>query len=217
MANKITYTPFISKPIPESLALSPIPISVPISEYQGVDPDREVIPVRYTSPKTESETKQKDEQSNPFKWSRLVLNSGSTPVQTAITSTVRRPSGSHVFKTPDIKVGNMQDFLDEAARHGVYFRVTSGVREGAATSNGNRSNHATGNAIDITPLDGQSWDELITQMKDNPELLDYMRKNGMRILDERSPEVLARTGGTGAHFHLSFGKTEGKGVDEFFV
>jgi len=27
--NKITYTPFISKPIPESSALSPIPISFP--------------------------------------------------------------------------------------------------------------------------------------------------------------------------------------------
>lgn len=143
----------------------------------------------------------------------MVLNSGSAPAQTATTPTV----GSHVFKTPDIKVGNMQGFLDEAARHGIYFRVTSGVREGATTSNGNRSNHATGDAIDITPLDGQSWDELIAQMKNSPELLDYMRRNGMRILDERTPEVLARTGGTGAHFHLSFGKTEGKGVDEFFV
>lgn len=146
----------------------------------------------------------------------MVLNSNSTPGQTVTTPTVRS-GGSHVFKTPDINVGNMQGFLDEAARHGIYFRVTSGVREGATTSNGNRSNHATGDAIDITPLDGRSWDELIAQMKSSPELLDYMRRNGMRILDERTPEVLARTGGTGAHFHLSFGKTEGKGVDEFFV
>lgn len=50
----------------------------------------------------------------------------------------------------------MHDFLDEAAKYGIYFRVTSGVREGAKTLNGNTSNHATGNAIDITPLDGQS-------------------------------------------------------------
>ena len=50
----------------------------------------------------------------------------------------------------------MQGFLDEAAKYGIYFRVTSGVREGAKTLNSNMSNHATGNAIDITPLDGQS-------------------------------------------------------------
>ena len=65
MSSKITYTPFISKPIPESSALSPIPISFPISEYQGVDPDREVIPIQYTPSKPELEPE--DEQSNPFK------------------------------------------------------------------------------------------------------------------------------------------------------
>ena len=67
MAGKITYTPFISKPIPESSALSPIPISFPISEYQGADPDREVIPIQYTPSKPELETELEDEQSNPFK------------------------------------------------------------------------------------------------------------------------------------------------------
>ena len=60
----------------ESSALSPIPISFPISEYQGVDPDREVIPVQYTSPKTESEVETATEESpNPFKWARLTLRS----------------------------------------------------------------------------------------------------------------------------------------------
>lgn len=213
MAGKITYTPFITKTIPESKANAPIPITT----YRRLDPE-DATPIQYTTSEPESEIETTmNSPTSQFQWARLVLNSGSTPGQTVTTSTVRRPGGSHVFKTSDIKVGNMQDFLDEAAKHGIYFRVTSGVREGATTSNGNRSNHATGDAIDITPLEGQSWDELITQMKDSPELLDYMRKNGMRILDERSPEVLARTGGTGAHFHLSFGKTEGKGVDEFFV
>lgn len=76
MAGKITYTPFISKPIPESSALSPIPISFPISEYQGADPDREVIPIQYTPPKTESEVETTTEEpSNPFKWARLTLRS----------------------------------------------------------------------------------------------------------------------------------------------
>ena len=75
MSDKISYTPFISKPIPESSALSPIPISFPISEYRGIDPDREVIPVQYTPPKPELKTKPEDGQSNLFKWARLTLRS----------------------------------------------------------------------------------------------------------------------------------------------
>lgn len=39
----------------------------------------------------------------------------------------------------------------------------------------------------------------------------------MRILDERSSEMLAKTGGTGAHFHLSFGKTEGVDASDYFA
>ena len=199
MLTKVTYKPFISKPIPESSARSPIPISFPISEYRGVDPDREVIPIQYIP---EVKTEIIPQKPDNLKEAR---------------ETISKRKGSHQYKSSDIKVGNMQDFLDEAAKHGIYFRVTSGVREGATTLNGNASNHSTGDAIDITPLDGQSWNELITQMKNSPELLDYMRKHKMRILDERSPEVLAKTGGTGAHFHVSFGKTEGKDVDEYFV
>ena len=75
MAGKITYTPFISKPIPESSVLSPIPISFPISEYQGADSDREVIPIQYTPPKTESEVETTVEEPSPFKWARLTLHS----------------------------------------------------------------------------------------------------------------------------------------------
>lgn len=76
MAGKITYTPFISKPIPESSALSPIPISFPISEYRGADPNREAIPIQYTPSKQESEIETTTEESpNPFKWARLTLHS----------------------------------------------------------------------------------------------------------------------------------------------
>lgn len=200
--SSVVYTPFISKPfeLPESQAIAPIPISFPIPEYRGANPDREVVPIQdvVITPKQEES---KPSKKSTLKQARDILNT-------------RR---SHEFKSSDIKVGNMQGFLDEAAKHGVYFRITSGVRNGAVTSNGNRSNHATGDAIDITPLDGQSWDELIAQIKNAPELLDYMRKNKMRILDERSSEMLTKTGGTGAHFHLSFGKTEGVDASDYFA
>jgi len=46
--------------------------------------------------------------------------------------------GSHKIES-GVQVGNMQTFLDEAAKHGVYFRVTSGLRSGAKTSSGKTS------------------------------------------------------------------------------
>lgn len=64
--------------------------------------------------------------------------------------------GKHQYKTSDIDPGNMKEFLDLAESEGVSFRITSGTRKDAITSNGKISNHATGDAIDITPLDGQS-------------------------------------------------------------
>jgi len=54
-------------------------------------------------------------------------------------------------------------------------------------------------------------------MKNSKEVRDFMRNKGIRILDERTSEMLAKTGGTGAHFHVSYGKTEGKSADEFFA
>lgn len=100
MAGKITYTPFISKPIPESSALSPIPISFPISEYRGADSDKEVIPIQYTPPKTELEVESEDEQSNPFKWARLILHS--TPEVMEETKSGKTYSDKKKFKS-DLK------------------------------------------------------------------------------------------------------------------
>ena len=85
---KISYTPFISKPIPESSALSPIPISFPISEYRGADSNRDVIPIQHTVPKPEVETKTEvEESSNPFKWARLTLRSSEPSVRKTSTKT----------------------------------------------------------------------------------------------------------------------------------
>lgn len=71
MAGKITYTPFIPKPIPESKVIAPISISTPIPEYRGADPSREVIPIQYTPPKSTNVEPKED----PFKWAKLTLHS----------------------------------------------------------------------------------------------------------------------------------------------
>ena len=39
-------------------------------------------------------------------------------------------------------------------------------------------------------------------MKRSSRFLEYMRSHGLGILDERSKEMQAKTGATGAHFHI---------------
>lgn len=46
--------------------------------------------------------------------------------------------------------------LNAAQSFGISFRVTSGTRPGAKTNKGKTSYHATGEAIDVTPIPGQS-------------------------------------------------------------
>lgn len=52
MAGKITYTPFITKPIPESKANAPIPIAT----YRRPDPEEDATPIQHTTPEPEPET-----------------------------------------------------------------------------------------------------------------------------------------------------------------
>lgn len=75
MENKVIYTPFISKRIPELSTLVPIPISRPVSEYRGVDPDREVIPIQHTPvvKETGSKVTPKTNNGSVVEWSRSVL------------------------------------------------------------------------------------------------------------------------------------------------
>lgn len=82
MENKVIYTPFISKPfeLPESQAIAPIPISFPIPEYRGANPDRKVIPIYdvvITSKQEEHKpSKIKDSsKETPLNWAREQLSS----------------------------------------------------------------------------------------------------------------------------------------------
>ena len=101
-----------------------------------------------------------------------------------------------------INVGNMQELVDLMQEEGISCRITSGFRANAVTSNGSPSHHSYGNALDIIPAKGQSWDDLINQMKRSNRFIEYMREHGLGILDERSKEMQAKTGATGPHFHI---------------
>lgn len=141
-----------------------------------------------------------------------------TPTPISILQSVStNPTGKHTFKTEGTKVGNMQALLDEAAKHNIYFRITSGLREGATTSNGSRSWHALGEAIDVTPIEGQTWDELRQQIRNSPEFVKWMQSKGYGILDETTKDMLARTGGSGAHWHIGKDKSALEGLKQFLV
>ena len=99
-------------------------------------------------------------------------------------------------------IGNMQELINLMKEEGISFRITSGRRPGAMTKSGNVSHHSPGNALDIVPASGQSWNDLINQMRSSERFITYMHEHNLGILDERSKEMQAKTGATGAHFHI---------------
>lgn len=109
------------------------------------------------------------------------------------------PSDSQVF---DPQYGLMKQFVDIATEENIPIRVTSAYRPGAITSNGSPSWHSKGLALDITPAKGSTWEELKLAFMNSPRTLKWLRDNDFGILDETTPEMLAKTGGTGAHWHI---------------
>lgn len=117
-----------------------------------------------------------------------------------------------------VNVGNMQHILDKLADAGISVRATSGSRfSGTAGKAGNKSHHVPGNAIDIVPDNGETWDSMKQKIKSNPELLAYFRNNGLGIIDETNPETMRRTGATGAHWHIGPDKLALKGFETLFA
>lgn len=80
----------------------------------------------------------------------------------------------------------MRELLDKFEEAGISVRVTSG-KESRKTKQGKESKHSYGDAIDITPIDGQTYDDLKNQIMNSPELLAYMRDNEIGIIDETDP------------------------------
>ena len=129
----------------------------------------------------------------------------SNPISTQTFHEETTPSvvrGTVEFKHSGIDVGNMQELIDLMQDEGISFRITSGSRPGAKTSSGRLSHHGSGNALDITPIKGQTWDDLLNQMRRSKKFITYMNEHGLGILDERGEAMQKKTGATGAHFHI---------------
>lgn len=130
------------------------------------------------------------------------LFSGAEPaVSTTQPSTAQAAAQK---QTKDIS-DDLKTLLKMFGTAGIKVRMTSGYREGAKTKQGKTSFHATGNAMDIVPEDG-NFIELKKKITTHPEISQFMRSKGLGIIDESTPEMLARTGGTGAHFHIGLDK-----------
>lgn len=125
-----------------------------------------------------------------------------TPIVEETTFTPLIPKGTIEYKSKDIDLGNMKELVELMRDEGISFRITSGSRPGSKTSNGSISHHSSGNALDITPIQGQSWDDLIKQMRKSKRFISYMQEHNLGILDERTKKMQAKTGATGAHFHI---------------
>ena len=127
-----------------------------------------------------------------------------TPIQQPVILNAPRTitPGTVSFGRTGINVGNMQGLIDKMRDCGVSFTIYSGLRPNAMTKSGHRSHHADGNALDIGPAKGQSFDDLIGQILASPELIRYMDEQGYGIINETLPAVMAQTGATGPHFHI---------------
>lgn len=137
-----------------------------------------------------------------------------TVTQPIVDQVMSTPMGKHVFKYNNMNVGHMQALLDEAAKYGISFRVTSGVRPGAKTKSGNVSWHASGNAIDVTPIAGQTYEDLKQAIRNNPAFVKWMQDHGYGIYEETTPGVMAKTGATGKHWHIGKDKVAIRGLQE---
>ena len=96
---------------------------------------------------------------------------------------------------------DLRKLADTFAAKGVPVKITSLRREGAMTSNGSKSHHADGNAMDVVPLSGD-FTQLLELLRNDKEIRNQMSKLGVGYINETTKGMLAQTGGTGAHIHI---------------
>ena len=102
---------------------------------------------------------------------------------------------------------------DLLKQQGVDFTITSSYRPNAVTKSGHKSNHSIeGGAYDIKPANGKSFKDLKEQIYSNPTIVQWMNDHGWGIIEETTPEVMAKTGATGKHWHFG---PDSMGVQNF--
>jgi hypothetical protein len=126
-------------------------------------------------------------------------------------------SGNLTSSNIKITQDTFNGLLDLLKEEGINIKVTSWTRPNARTSSGTLSHHASGNAIDIVPGDGETWETIRSKFKGNQKLYDYFKKHGIGIFDETTNEALAQSGGTGAHWHIGPDKVALEGLSAIML
>lgn len=94
---------------------------------------------------------------------------------------------------------DMNQFVTEVQKKFPGIRITSGKRSGDGDSH-----HHTGNAVDIGVSRSTDTDavKMYNWLMNTEEGLSLMSEHGLGVIDETDPSMLAKTGGTGPHFHI---------------
>lgn len=103
-----------------------------------------------------------------------------------------------LFRT-NFDILTAKDWQQIFKEHNVHANITSAYRPGAKTKSGHISFHATGQAIDIVPEKGYSFDQLKKELLSIQNILD---RYGVGVLDETTKSNQAKYGSTGAHYHI---------------
>ena len=138
-----------------------------------------------------------------------------TPKAVDILGNLKTSAETIKSRFPTIGKSNSETISlpDLLKQQGIDFTITSSYRPNAVTKSGHKSNHSIeGGAYDIKPANGKSFEDLKEQIYSNPIIVQWMNDHGWGIIEETTPEVMAKTGATGKHWHFG---PDSMGVQNF--
>lgn len=145
-----------------------------------------------------------------------ILSYLKNPTKSAQKSSIQDPTpkkwqykGTNV-KNLDPKI---QEFVSLLEKKGItgYSGEQGGFRKGSMTKSGNRSRHASNQALDLIPVEGEAAYQKI--LKD-PELTSFLLNNGLTAINEYSSDNAKQTGATAGHIHI--GRDRGTKLSDQF-
>lgn len=128
-----------------------------------------------------------------------------TPKAIDILGNLKTSAETIKSKFPTIGKSNSETISlpDLLKQQGIDFTITSSYRPNAVTKSGHKSNHSIeGGAYDIKPTNGKTFEDLKNEIYSNPTIVQWMNDHGWGIIEETTPEVMAKTGATGKHWHF---------------
>lgn len=151
-------------------------------------------------------------QNNTADWNNLSMKQKAAFIRTAVSKGFHDIDSIkeqyHEFKTGGSTESPVYENLPRLLmKAGLNVKVTSGLRPGAKTAQGNISHHASGNAVDIVPIGNTTFEDIENVLHNNPAIRQYMLSHDLGLIDEsgrtqESRDTMKKTKATGAHFHI---------------